>query len=58
MNDEPVGDAVAPGIGLVAGQQREPIVVRPTGAWVVGGFLVFAILMMWILVSVIFVARS
>lgn len=32
--------------------------VRPTGAWVVAGFLLFAILTMWTLVAVIFQARS
>ena len=32
--------------------------VRPVGAWVVAGFLVFATLTMWILVAVIFHARS
>lgn len=38
------------------GLQQAP--VRPVGAWVVGGFLVFAVLTMWILVSVIFMHRS
>lgn len=48
-----------PGIGLVAGRKAEDaMVVRPVGTWVVAGFLVFAILTMWVLVSVIFVARS
>ena len=48
-----------PGIGVVAGREAEAArVVRPVGAWVVAGFLVFAILTMWVLVSVIFVARS
>ncbi len=47
------------GIGLVARRKAEATrVVRPVGAWVVAGFLVFAILTMWVLVSVIFVARS
>jgi hypothetical protein len=32
--------------------------VRPVGAWVVAGFLLFATLTMWTLVSVIFHARS
>ena len=32
--------------------------VRPVGAWVVGGFLLFATLTMWILATVIFQARS
>jgi hypothetical protein len=32
--------------------------VRPVGAWVVAGFLLFATLTMWTLVSVVFHARS
>ena len=34
------------------------IVVRPVGAWVIGGFLVFVICLMWILVAYIFNFRS
>lgn len=33
-------------------------VVRPRGAWVVAGFLVCVILLMWGLVSCVFVVRS
>jgi hypothetical protein len=32
--------------------------VRPIGAWVVGGFLLFATVVMWTLVAVIFQVRS
>ncbi len=32
--------------------------VRPVGAWVVAGFLLFATLTMWTLVAVVFHARS
>lgn len=32
--------------------------VRPVGAWVVAGFLLFATVTMWTLVAVIFHARS
>ena len=32
--------------------------IRPIGAWVVGGFLLFATLTMWTRVTVIFQARS
>lgn len=34
------------------------VVVRPVGAWVIGGFLVFVICLMWILVAYIFNFRS
>ncbi|MCW8308721.1 MULTISPECIES: hypothetical protein [Acidiphilium] len=34
------------------------LVVRPVGAWVIGGFLLFSILTMWGLVSYIFAYRS
>jgi hypothetical protein len=32
--------------------------VRPTGTWVVAGFLLFATVSIWLLVSFIFQARS
>ena len=32
--------------------------VRPVGAWVVAGFLLFATLTMWTLVAVVFHVRS
>jgi hypothetical protein len=32
--------------------------LRPVGAWVVAGFVLFATLAMWTLVSIIFHARS
>ena len=32
--------------------------VRPVGAWVVGGFLLSACMIMWVLVAIIFQARS
>lgn len=32
--------------------------VRPVGTWVVAGFLLFAILTMWTLVSIVFQVRS
>lgn len=32
--------------------------IRPTGAWVVGGFLILVICLMWGLVSYIFTYRS
>lgn len=32
--------------------------VRPVGTWVVAGFLLAATLVMWVLVAVIFHARS
>lgn len=32
--------------------------VRPTGAWVVGGFVAFTVVAMWALVSLIFLYRS
>ena len=32
--------------------------IRPAGTWVVAGFLVFATVTIWLLVSVIFNARS
>ena len=44
-------DGVAPG---TTAQRR----VRPIGAWVVAGFLLFATLAMWTLVSIIFYAYS
>ncbi len=56
MSREPVSASSA--IGLVPGAMPEPLPVRPTGAWAVAGFLVFAILTMWTLVAVLFVARS
>ena len=56
MSGKPV--STTPGIGLVPGAKPELLPVRPTGAWVVAGFLVFAILTMWTLVAVLFVARS
>jgi hypothetical protein len=46
---QPRGDAVGPD-----GQRP----VRPVGTWVVAGFLLFATLLIWGLVSVIFQARS
>jgi len=33
-------------------------VVRPVGAWVVGGFLIFVSLAIWFLVAVIFMHRA
>lgn len=38
--------------------EHDDLVVRPVGAWVVGGFLVFTIVLMWSLVSYIFSIRS
>jgi hypothetical protein len=46
---QPQGDAARPD-----GQRP----VRPVGTWVVAGFLLFATLVIWGLVSVIFQARS
>ena len=46
---KPQGDAAGP-----EGQQP----VRPVGTWVIAGFLLFATLVIWGLVSVIFQARS
>jgi hypothetical protein len=51
-NDDAGGkDSVAPG----ATAERQ---VRPIGAWVIAGFLLFATLAMWTLVSMIFYAYS
>lgn len=33
-------------------------VVRPVGTWVVGGFLIFVSLAIWILVAVLFTIRT
>jgi hypothetical protein len=46
---QPQGDAAGP-------NRQRP--VRPVGTWVVAGFLLFATLVIWGLVSVIFQARS
>jgi len=46
---QPQGDAAGPD-----GQRP----VRPVGTWVVAGFLLFATVVIWGLVSVIFQARS
>jgi hypothetical protein len=46
---QPQGDAAGP-------DGQGP--VRPVGTWVVAGFLLFATLVIWGLVSVIFQARS
>ncbi len=32
--------------------------IRPVGAWVVGGFLLVTILVVWSLVSLVFLTRS
>ncbi|HTW71183.1 MAG TPA: hypothetical protein VME47_14940 [Acetobacteraceae bacterium] len=66
---QPQGDAAGPGgqqpNGQPASGQRangQPANgqtnVRPVGTWVVAGFLLFATLVIWGLVSVIFQARS
>jgi hypothetical protein len=49
VTPQPPGDAAGPD-----GQRP----VRPVGTWVVAGFLLFATLVIWGLVSVIFQARS
>jgi hypothetical protein len=49
VTPQPQGDAAGPD-----GQRP----VRPVGTWVVAGFLLFATLVIWGLVSVIFQARS
>jgi hypothetical protein len=35
-----------------------PPAIRPVGAWVVSGFLVIAVVVIWVLVAAIFHARS
>jgi hypothetical protein len=32
--------------------------VRPVGTWLVAGFLAFAVIVIWVLVAIIFHARS
>jgi len=50
-NDAGGKDSVAPG---TTAERR----LRPIGAWVVAGFLLFATLAAWTLVSIIFYAYS
>ncbi len=33
-------------------------IVRPTGTWVIGGFLLLVVLAIWFLVSVLFLHRA
>ena len=56
MSETPVSDPGQPGTS----EHRETgqHAVRPIGAWVVGGFLLLAVLATWILVAVIFQARA
>ena len=49
------GGLVGPGSAAAVPNHGE---IRPVGAWVVGGFLLAAAVVIWALVSLIFLSRS
>jgi hypothetical protein len=58
MTSRAKNDADPDGMGGVAPSATAGRRVRPIGAWVVAGFLLFATLTMWTVVSLIFYAYS
>jgi hypothetical protein len=58
MTSRAKNDGDLDGMGGVAPSATAERRLRPIGAWVVAGFLLFATLTMWTLVSLIFYAYS
>jgi hypothetical protein len=58
MTSRAKNDADPDGINVVAPSAVAERRLRPIGAWVVAGFLLFATLTMWTVVSIIFYAYS